>query len=226
MPNRKRKAKELEISKHWISSDQASNGNNTRYAADNLVLQNPVYDMPLPNNTSGHPKNTNGGIPDYVIPVDSLNSALQYEVPSQTNTFNHANASNTAQNDFPPSYSSINTQELDPEDIYTAPLPTASPNQPEPSTYSMLTSVTSIPNNQSQDKDDPIATDHLYFQLESSNKEGSATELEQPSASDAPQERVYFELENTESPKENMYFELEDPDAASPERLYSEIKHN
>lgn len=223
------KTTELGIrSNRWISSDKAPTAGNGTAVRTSLVLENPTYD-----GTSELPILT---APGYAVPTDSLNqylnSAQEYEVPSQTNTFDHhASSSNATQNGLPPSYASINGQELNPDNIYTAPLPAPDPSspaaQPQPSPYS--TPVASA--SQTDDhvyfelqnsfqkpssfdsptkdyKNDNSAEDPLYFQLESNNQDNHDNqptyfELEQPSATGGAQENIYFELENTENQKKS-----------------------
>ena len=208
LPCRTRKPKESVSTNHWVPNGQAtvngSSGGTTRYIEGN---QNPQYEAvgqaktatpsisiaPYPHSTSDN----------YATPIDSLNQYLstsggqQYEVPSQTNTLRPLVGGHTS----PPPYLTINTQELDPDNIYTTPLPVASPDPPEPSPYSTpIPSQINDPNPtspiNSQMIDNPV-----YFELENSAAHIQAVEptyfeLENPSTKNRPQEPTYFELEN------------------------------
>ena len=233
--HRKRKTKhvaELEVSDSWISSGRALGDDGTRYVAacilpndTNVVLQNPLYDMPPASISGRHHMNTNG-TSSYAAPNlnQYMNTVQQYEVPSQTSAnmvsyMDTSAESKVAQNGLSPSL--IRTQKLRPRTM-----PAHFPSQPQPySTPVPLTNTLRKSSKFNSCHSNSAVKDPLYL---CNSQESNATvncpnyiELEQPSAKDDPQERVYFELENTESPKENIYFELEDPNV--PERLYFEL---
>ena len=161
--------KRNKITRNWIPSghrpDQASGpppGGTTSIHGDRITLQEPHYETFLESTQSL---------------LEYSSNPREYEVPSSSQIPNTPFVDSGCTS--PPSYSSINNQDLADDDTYTPPLPPRSPHQLQPSPYS-------IPVSSHGDSSDSL--------LESTQDNRS---------------RVYFELESQELKNQPTYFVLE-----------------